>query len=155
MLCLKVQYLLGYRIGTTSRGSTLYASNSWSLSKPGFGSSNSLQCRDLQGVAHHLNWIAQFVIVLVCTFTVSILHCKGCRSCPKQQKLSVQSCLQKLCRKPLPGLSSFVYRSRSNTLQKLLLGCRFLPVETVLESSVHVMFMSLFWDLMSAVFTCN
>ena len=66
MFCLEVQYLLGYRIGTASRGSTLFASNSWSLSKPGFGSSNSLQCRDLQGVANHLNWIAQFVIVLVC-----------------------------------------------------------------------------------------
>ena len=28
MLCLEVQYLLGYRIGATSRGSTLFASNS-------------------------------------------------------------------------------------------------------------------------------
>ena len=83
MLCLEVQYLLWYRIGATYRGSTLFASNSWSLSKPGFGSSNSLQRRDLQGVANHLNWIAQFGIVLVCIFSVIILHCKGLQKLSK------------------------------------------------------------------------
>ena len=40
----------------------------------------------------------------------------------KQQKLSVLSCLQKLCRKQLPGLSSSVCRSCPNLLQKLFVG---------------------------------
>ena len=91
------------------------------------GHFNSRDFRDLQRskrlqrFASHLNLNASVVLDFLAVLLLDV-HVFIAEAVQKQQKLSVSSCLQKLCRKQLPGLSSSVCRSRSNILQKLSIG---------------------------------
>ena len=119
-------------------------------------------CQFCNTHAYHLNLIANmfmscFVISCILLFAVYISVQKPSK---KQQKLLIQSCMQKLCRKPLcsnPVL--FAEAVQSSCRSCALFLWMFVSFNSFgfscLVISVHEMFISLFWDLMSTVFTCN
>ena len=108
----------------------------------------------LNFIANHLNVICLHLFIACCSrFSVrsrprnnrSCQYQAACRSCVGNCCQGIQFCLQK----PSNYLAEAVHRF-----------CRCLTVATVLDSSclvisVHVMFISLFLDLMSTVFICK
>jgi len=70
----------------------------------------------LQRFASHLNLSASVVFAFACSFVALCTRFSLHKPSKKQQKLSVLGCLQKLCRKQLPGFFQFCLQKLSKHL---------------------------------------
>ena len=94
-------------------------------------------------------------------FLLLVVHVFQCRSCPRnnrscQYRAACRSCVGNCCQ----GIQFCLQKPSNYLAEAVHWFCRCLTVATVLDSSclvmsVHVMFISLFLNLMSTVFFCN
>ena len=121
----------------------------------------------LNFIATHLNVIASFVNLdatvgfHLLAFLLLVVHVFQCRSRPRnnrscQYQAACRSCVGNCCQ----GIQFCLQKPSNYLAEAVHRFCRCLTVATVLDSSclvisVHVMFISLFLDLMSTVFICK
>ena len=121
----------------------------------------------LNFIANHLNVIASFVNLdatvgfHLLAFLWLVVHVFQCRSRPRnnrscQHQAACRSCVGNCCQ----GIQFCLQKPSNYLAEAVHRFCRCLTVATILDSSclvisVHVMFISLFLDLMSTVFICK
>ena len=120
-----------------------------------------------EGCADHLNVIASFELrcnscfSFACICLLPVVHVFQCRSRPRNNRscqywAACRSCVGNCCQ----GIQFCLQKPSNYLAEAVHRFCRCLTVATVLDSlclvmSVHVMFISLFLDLMSTVFICK
>ena len=135
--------------------------------KEGCADLSSFIASQLNFIANHLNVIASFVNLdatvgfHLLAFLLLVVHVFQCRSRPRnnrscQYRAACRSCVGNCCQ----GIQFCLQKPSNYLAEAVHRFCRCLTVATVLDSSclvmsVHVMFISLFLDLMSTVFFCN
>ena len=122
--------------------------------------SSELDCKsfELDCTSFERECISCFSFACIVLLDVHVLQCRSCprnnRSC--QFRAACRSCVGNCCQ----GIQFCLQKPSNYLAEAVHRFCRCLTVATVLDSSclvmsVHVMFISLFLNLMSTVFFCN
>ena len=143
--------------------------------KEGCANLLSFSASQLNFIATHLNFIASHLNVFAnhcelrcnscfsfaCICLLLVVHVFQCRSRPRnnrscQCQAACRSCVGNCCQ----GIQFCLQKPSNYLAEAVHRFCRCLTVATVLDfsclvMSIHVMFISLFLDLMSTVFTSN
>ena len=121
-----------------------------------------------EGCADHLSFSASLLNLNAskwntrfCICLLPVVHVFQCRSRPRnnrscQCQAACRSCVGNCCQ----GIQFCLQKPSNYLAEAVLRFCRCLTVATVLDSSclvisVHVVFISMFLDLMSTVFICK